>query len=125
MRLSSLVLAYFLLGAILWGGGAIHWNEAGVGGFFMHVDQGDVAHNANTTGQLTNLSGPIQIASSSIAGGGLAAIWNIIVKLVGYLFWPITVMQTNNMPPRITVVLGGSLVVAFYGSLLRILRGTI
>lgn len=120
MRFTNILLAYFMIGAIMWAGGAIAWDDAGVGGLFIDTAE-DPDVNESTSTQIREAGGPIQEAAGSTAVG-LIAIWNLLVKLLGFLFWPITVLLSVNAPPRVVVVLGGSFCVAFYGALIRVIR---
>lgn len=115
-------MAYFLMGAVLWAGGAIPWQDSGLGNVIVDVDDGDVQTQANTSQELKQLGGPIQEASTTVSGGGLIAAWNVIVKFVGYLFWPVVVLGGIGAPLRIQVVFGGVLVIAFIVGLLRMVR---
>ncbi|WP_225334246.1 hypothetical protein [Halomicrobium urmianum] len=124
MRFSHVILTYFVIGAIMWGGGAIMWDSAGVGGFIIDdPTTGGVDANESTADDLENMGGPIQQSLQQL-GGPLLAVWNFIVKLIGYVFWPITVLQSANAPPRVTVLLGGSFSMAFIGATVRLIRGS-
>jgi len=123
VRFSSIIVSYFVIGALMWGGGAIAWNETGLGGLIIDDPVGGVETNQSTADDLENAGGPIQQTLQEL-GGPLLAIWSIIVQFVGYLFWPIMVLQTENAPPRVTVLLGGSFSVAFIGATIRLIRGS-
>lgn len=121
-RFSAILLAYFLIGAVMWGGGAIAWDESGVGGLIItDATESDIEVNENTSQQLERSGGPIQEAAQSM-GGPILAIWNFVVRFVGYLFWPVTVLQSVNAPTRIVVTLGGSFSVIFLGAVVRLIR---
>lgn len=119
-RFGSLILVYFVIGAVMWGGGAIVWSEAGVGTLIIEDPQTGTV-NDDTVDELEDAGGPIRQAAEQI-GGPVLAIWNIIIKFIGYLFWPITVLQAVNAPPRITVLLGGTPSIAFLGGIIRLIR---
>jgi len=119
-RFSAILLAYFVIGAVMWGGGAIVWADSGVGGLII-TDPADGDVNRETGEQLEQSSGPIENAITSF-GAPLLAIWNLLVKFIGYLFWPITVLQSANAPPRVVVLLGGSFTVVFLGAVIRLIR---
>lgn len=119
-RFGQLILIYFVVGATMWGGGAIAWSESGVGTLIVEDPQtGEV--NSDTTDQLEQADGPIRRAAQSF-GGPVLAIWNIVIKFIGYLFWPLTVLQGVGAPPRLTVLLGGAPSVAFLGGVIRLIR---
>jgi len=121
-RFAQVLLAYFVIGAVMWGGGAIVWEEAGVGGLIIEDVSGEnVDVNENTSDQLERSGGPIREAASAF-GGPILAIWNFVVRFIGFLFWPVTVLQTVNAPPRAVVLAGGSLSVMFLGGVIRLIR---
>ena len=124
-RFSSILIVYFLIGAVMWGGGAIGWDDAGVGQFIIddpsHINNPDeTGVNNEASGALSKLADPIQNVIGTI-GGGLIATWNLMARFIAYLFWPVTVMQSVNAPKRV-VVLSGALVIAFFGGFLRTIR---
>lgn len=118
MRFQKVILAYFVMGALLWGGGVIQWGETGMVGYLM---DSPTSVNEDTSDELRSVGGPIQQAVGDLTGG-LVAIWNILVQFVGYLFWPILTLQSVSAPPRATVLVGGSMTVAFIGAFIRIVR---
>jgi len=119
-RFGDVVLAYFVIGAIMWGGGAIQWAETGVNSFIIEDPQ-TAEVNEETSDKLESAGGPIREAAQSF-GGPVLAVWNIVVQLIGALFWPVTVLQSVNAPPRIIVLLGGTPSIAFLGGALRLIR---
>ena len=122
VRFANIVIGYFIIGAVMWGGGALVWSDAGVGTLFINNPQtGDI--NENTTEQLKETGGPIQQAANA-ATGGLIAVWNLMVQLIGFLFWPIQTLADSNAPPQIVVLFGGTPTVAFVGAVIRVVRGS-
>lgn len=119
MQFNRIILAYFMIGAVMWGGGAIDYENAGVSEMFIEESGGEFVINEDTSGDLSESGGPIQTAAANVAGG-LIAVWNLISKALGYLFWPITVMQSANAPPRVVVLLGGAPTAAFWGSIIML-----
>lgn len=123
MRFGELLVAYFLVGAVLWGGGVISWQQSGVGVLVLEQPaSGDVEVNQETGESLEQAGGPIQQVGSQFEGTGLVAVWNVIVPFLGYLFWPITVLLAVNAPPRVTATLGGGLSTAFLGAVIKLVR---
>lgn len=122
MRFSNIVLAYFVMGAMMWAGGAIAWGDAGVGQLFIEDPGSDVQINKDTSEKLDNAGGPIQEAADSVGGGGLIATLGILLDFVGFLFWPITVLLLVGAPLPVVVLLGGTPTVAFFTTLLRLVR---
>lgn len=122
VQFANVVIGYFIVGAVMWGGGAIAWDDAGVATLFIDDPQTG-ATDKETARQLEQSGGPIQQASQSVSGG-LIAVWNLLIKLVGYLFWPIVTVAGANAPPSVIVLVGGTPTVAFYTSIIRVFRGT-
>lgn len=120
-RFAAVLLAYFVIGAVMWGGGAIAWSDSGVGGLIIKDTAGGVDVNENTSEQLERSGGPIREAAAQL-GGPILAIWNFVVQFIGYLFWPVTVLQSVNAPPRAIVLAGGAMSVMFLGSVIRLIR---
>lgn len=121
VRFGHVVMAYFVMGAVMWGGGAIMWGDAGLGAII--VDQpaaGGV--NDQTVQDLEDAGGPIQNALSQVGAGALIAVWNLVVKFFGFLTWPMTVLANGGAPPRVWVLLGGTPTMAFYTGVIRLIR---
>ncbi|QLD84607.1 hypothetical protein HWV23_02690 [Natronomonas halophila] len=125
MRFSNVIMAYFVIGAVMWGGGAIAWTDAGVAELFVDNPDGDEASaNSETAQALEEISGPIKQAASTIGGAGLLAVLGLLTSLFGYLFWPLTTLIGLGAPLEISLLFGGSLTCAFYVSLIRVIRGS-
>jgi hypothetical protein len=124
MRLTKLILAYFLIGAVMWGGGVVDWQDAGVGQLIIQDAGSNPEANQQTADQLSSLGGPIQLAASTVEGAGLIAVWNILVKIIAYFNWPIVTLLSVDAPPRVAVIFGGTPVVAFYGAFIRLVRSS-
>lgn len=108
--LGRVVIIYFVVGATMWGGGAIDWNEAGIGNLIIDVtSDGDVERNSNTSDDLERLGGPIEESQTTISGGGLLAVLEFLRRFLGFLFWPVSVFQSHNAPVGVTVLFGGTL----------------
>jgi hypothetical protein len=121
MRFTQIILAYFILGAVMWGGGVITWDQAGVGQLFVD-DPTSGELNENTSEDITQAGGPIQQAASSVEGSGLIAVWGIISRFLGFLFWPMVALRVTGAPPRVWVT-AGALCVVFFGALVMLFRG--
>lgn len=123
MRFSRIVLAYFVLGAVLFGGGAISYDDAALNSFFVKDTAEGFEANSETEGNLSN----IENALGSLVGeflGAIQLVYNLIVGMLGFLNWPIVVLATNNAPPMATLLIGGSLSVAFYMSVIRLVQSS-
>lgn len=120
MRLSSVVIGYFVIGAVMWGSGVIDYSQVGIVEFFVS-DPTTATVNAQSTGALEGMGGPIQQAAGSLTGP-LLAIWVVIRDFVGFLFWPITVLASVGAPPRVVLLFGGTPTVAFFMGFIRVIR---
>lgn len=134
-RFQNIILAYFVIGAVMSGGGAINWNNAGLANWFIHNDNGNVSVTNQTTttlighktssGERTGGIGSVITGLINAFGGPLILIWNLGVTFVAYLHWPVVVLATNNAPPKVTILLGGGFVAGFYLSVIgMIMRGS-
>lgn len=117
MNFSNIIMAYFVIGAVMFGGGAIQWDESGAAQFFVNNNSGDVAGSEQAASNLGGIGGAIQSVVDMVAGP-LILVWNLIVGLLSFMHWPVVVLESHNAPPSITILLGGSFTVAFYMSLL-------
>jgi hypothetical protein len=125
MRFTKVVLAYFVIGAVMWGGGAITWGEAGVGEVLIDdPTAGAEGVDESQTDQLEGLPSVIGGLASTVSGGGLQAALGLLSSLFGVLAWPVAVLHSNGAPPSVTMLLGGSMTTAFYVSIIRALRGS-
>ena len=125
MRFSHIVMAYVVIGGVMWGGGVIGWDQAGIGELFIEdVSGGEGTVNEETASQLEQLAGPIQQAAAAVGGAGLLAIVGILLKLFSFLNWPIWVLMAVDAPIEMVVLLGMPLTAAFYASILRLVRGS-
>jgi hypothetical protein len=121
MQFTRIILLYFILGAVMFGGGAVTWDDTGPTKYFLSQEEAGVEPNDQTQETLGGVAGAI----TSLVGqfsAPLILVWNLVVGLVSFLNWPIFVMLENAVPPRVTVLLGGSLTVMFYGGIVRLIR---
>jgi hypothetical protein len=124
MRFSRIILAYVVIGSVMWAGGALAWDDVGMASVFIEEPGADGPTEVNdaTGDDLEGLGGPIQQAARSVGGSSIIAVWNLAAKFVGFLFWPVVVLSGANAPASVTVVLGGAFTAAFFGSIFRLLR---
>jgi len=121
MNLSNLVVMYFIVGAVMFGGGAVSWDDSGVTQFFVANDGGDLSPNSELASTLNATDSSI----SSVIGvfsGGLLLVWNLVFGVVAFLHWPLVVLIEANAPVSVTLLLGGTFVAMFYVSLVRLLK---
>lgn len=122
VRFSDIVIAYFVIGTIMYGGGAVEWQDAGVPGWFVEQgDDGEVQATQQTEENLDGIGGALKTLVDAVVGP-ILIIWDIVSGLVGFIHWPILVLTQNNAPPILTILLGGGFTSAFYLSMIRLLR---
>lgn len=118
MKLSQVLIAYFMIGALMWGGGVIDWQDAGVTSLVVEEPgNNSVQANSSTGEEVQGLDDPLRSSDSDV--GLLTALLGLVVKLAGYLFWPVTVLASVEAPSEIVVLAGGGMSVAFLGALMR------
>lgn len=88
MQWNEVVLAYFVIDAVTFGGGAVAWGDAGVGQFFIDQPGNQPTVNTTTTEQFENSSGAVETTLRAVGAGALVAVWNLMVGIIAYLFWP-------------------------------------
>lgn len=121
MRFGQIILAYFVVGAVMFGGGAIAFDEAGVAQFFVDQDGDTIETSDEASGALSNLGNAIgQLVN--VALGAIQLIYNLVVGLLGFMNWPVLVLMSNNAPPMAVLLIGGTFQVAFYASVVRLVR---
>jgi len=121
MQFTRMIVVYFVLGALMFGGGAVTWDDSGPTKYFISQDATGVSPDEQTRQNLGGVAGAITSLVGQV-GAPLILVWNLVVGLVSFLNWPIFVMAENSVPPRVTVLLGGTLTVMFYGALVRLVR---
>jgi len=123
MRFTRMILAYFVIGSVMFGGGAISFEEAGVAGFFVD-DLGDgFGPSENSQNQLSGVGNAIgQLVGEFL--GAIQLVWNLIVGLLGFLNWPIIVLMSNNAPPMAVLLIGGTFSAAFYLGVIRLIQSS-
>lgn len=113
MRIGNLILAYFVIGAMMWGGGVLTFEEAGVITAVVTTDDGRVdpgeAFSETIDRQDSIIGGVV-----SAFGGGLLIVWNLIKIVFDFIHWPIITLSENHAPPEITALLGGGMTLSFY-----------
>jgi len=124
MQISKILVMYFVIGAVMFGGGAVTFDNSGVTAFFVDMaDDGSVEPDSDTQDKLTGLSGAITSLVGQF-GGPLVLVWNLVVGIVAYLHWPVTVLVDNHAPPRVTLLLGGTFTAMFYVALISLVRSS-
>lgn len=121
MRFSTIILLYFVIGVVMFGGGAIDWSESGAATWFVDYEDGVMDASNNAEGELSGLKGAITAIVNAVAGP-ILLIYNLVVGLLTFIHWPIIVLSSNNAPPAVIALLGGAFQVGFYMSFIRLLR---
>jgi len=123
MRFTRIILLYFVLGAVMFGGGAIDFQDAGVAGFFVEHDSGSFAASDQADEELEGLGGAIsQLVGEFI--GAVQLVYNLAVGLLGFLNWPIVVLLGVGAPPMAVLFVGGTLSASFYLSVITLVRSS-
>lgn len=122
MKFGHVLIAYFLIGGLMWAGGVIDWQDSGVPQLVAEPTENGAAVNESTQKTVEGTGGPIQEAAQAVGVSGLFAIWELIAKLLAYLFWPITALQVVNAPTEVVVVAGGGMVVSFIAGFILLIR---
>lgn len=123
VRFSSLVIAYFTMGAVMWGSGVLEPTaNLGVVEIFFDISANGAVER---TGEPQTLLGNIGNNIGDVAGGlvgPILAVWTAIRQLIGVLFWPVVTMVSINAPTELVVLLGGVPTVAFFMGVIRTVR---
>lgn len=123
-RFRQYIIAYFILGAVMMGGGAVTYQEAGVPTFFIQEpDNGTVNATQEPQDNAGGIGGMIKSVVDSFTGG-LILVWELVTGLFTFMNWPIVVLQSNNAPPMATVMLGGPFTAGFYGSVIGLVKSS-
>lgn len=124
IRLSNLLVIYFCMGAVVWGGGAINWDQTGLSQYFLEdaTDNSPVEVNDSVQSEVEGIKGPSLLAQVGAFGGPLVLIWDFLIKLVAVMFWPVTMSVSFNAPPEVVVLLGGGVSVMFVAAFLVFVR---
>ena len=124
LRASHIIMIYFIMGATMFGGGAVSYDNSGVTQFFVKQDgDGGVSPADGPESKLTGVSSVITNLIGAF-GGPAILVWNLFVGLLAWMHWPVVVLIENAAPPRVTILLGGTLVVAFYMATIRLVKSS-
>lgn len=121
MRFSSIVMSYLIIGVVMFGGGAVALDDAGVANWFVEGDNGSFVPSTNSMSNAQGIGGAIS-SVVSLAVGTVLLVWNLAIGLIAYLNWPLIVLYSNNTPPMMVLLLGGGYTAAFYLSLIRLVK---
>lgn len=122
MRFRNILLAYFIMGATLYGGGVIALDEADPIRTVVSASGGEIKPNDERASQIKSTKGPVEEAVKNFGGGGLLAVIGLIFDALSFMFWPIVVLVGLGAPPIIVLLMGGIPTVVFYGAVLGVFR---
>ncbi len=92
MDFRNLIMIYFVMGAVCFGGGAVTFDNSGVTKYFVEMDgSGGVSPESGPEEKLSGLSGAITSLVGQF-GGPIILVWNLFVGLISFLHWPLTVL---------------------------------
>lgn len=130
MNFKKIILAYFVIGAVMFGGGVIAMDDTGLAQWFIDTDGDQVSveervsnNDDDTKSKFEELGNSIKSVVNAF-GGPLILVWNTVTGLIGYMHWPVVVLASNNAPPKITILVGGSFVAAFYVSIVGLVMSS-
>lgn len=113
MRLSEIVVIYFVIGSVMVGGGALDFSEAGIATEFVDQESDGFSFNSSISQEIADTGGAIDTVVT-LTVGGISLIWDLMKILFGFIHWPIVALSSNNAPPMAVLLLGGSMTAAFY-----------
>lgn len=118
-----MVLAYVVIGAVMFGGGAVDASEMGMASKFINTDEdfGPTRGDDTPSHEMTSAIGSADDYAAMLTGTILLAA-NMITVVVVYLNWPIVVLLQNGAPPTAIAVMGVPFTAAFYMSILSAVR---
>lgn len=122
MKFGHVLLAYFLVGSLMWAGGVLDYQDSGVSTLIVEPTANGTAVNDDTQQAVEDTGGPIQQAAQSVGASGLFAIWNLVAQFLGFLFWPVTALQSVDAPQEAVVLAGGGMVMALIAGFLLFVR---
>lgn len=112
VRLGSVGITYFVVGALFYGSGLISWEEAGIATYFFS-SPGTKAVDGGALGGLQSTGGAIESIGAAVTGP-ILAIWNLLTTIIGFLGWPVGALLNAGVPWEGAILLGGTFVVALF-----------
>lgn len=123
IRASNIVVIYFVLGALAFGGGAVTWDDSGPTQYFIDVGPDGVQPDSNTQEEVSGISQTITSLIGSF-GGPVILVWNLFAGLVSFMHWPLFTFMDANAPIRVTILIGGTLTTMFYMAIIRLVKSS-
>ena len=119
MQIGNLLLAYFVIGTMMWGGGVLTFEEAGVINSVVTLDDGNVGVNESFANEIDKQDSVISGVVNAFSGG-LTIVWNLIKIVFKFIHWPLTTLIQTHAPPQITILLGGGMTLSFYIAVIKL-----
>lgn len=123
IRATNIIIIYFVLGAVMFGGGAVSWDDSGPTKYFVDKTGDKVSPNEENEESLTGVDKAITSLIGTF-GGPVLLVWNLFVGFVSAIHWPLFVLMDNGAPPRVTILLGGTLTGMFYAASIRLVKSS-
>lgn len=123
MKFTHVLVLYFICGSMMWAGGVVTWEEAGIVNVIMNPNTDGSLVNEETQQLIQDTSNVIEKVSSALQFAPLFAVTDLLFKLAGFVFWPITVLQIVGAPIEVVVLGGGTFTMAFLASFMGFVRG--
>jgi len=123
VRFTRVVLLYFTLGAVLFAGGGISFDQAGVAGFFIDQEDAGFVASDQADQNLGGIGGALQELVGTLIGG-IQLVFNLSFGLFGFLNWPIVMLLSVNAPPMAVLLIGGPLSASFYLSIISLMKSS-
>lgn len=120
-RLGSVVITYFVIGAVMWGSGFLEAGSLGVADIFFDFGPNGVQASSEPQGLLDAMGNSIVDVAGGLVGPVLA-VWNVLTQLIAVLFWPVSALRNSGAPTEVVVLLGGTPTVAFFMGVIRTVR---
>lgn len=113
MRFSEVIMVYFVIGVVMFGGGALDFGQAGVASNIVQMEDGSWSVNPQLFAELAGADNSVSQVIT-VAVGGISLVFNLIKMMFGFLNWPILALQGAGAPPLAVLLLGGGFTAAFY-----------
>lgn len=123
IRSTNIVIIYFVIGAVMFGGGAVSWDNSGPTQHFVDMGPDSVSPNEDVQDDLEGVGSAITNLIGSF-GGPVLLVWNLFFGLVSFIHWPLFVFSDVGAPVEITVLLGGTLTAMFYMAVIRLVKSS-
>lgn len=124
MKFTKIVLAYFVIGSVMMAGGVITLQDSGVvSKMFVVGDDGDLDPTNEIEANFNSIGNTISTAGQ-VFGAGIILVWNLIVGLLTFSTWPYSTLSSLNAPPSLTLTVGGGITMAFYLSVVTVVRSS-